>query len=95
MKSEKKISTTWIHLMTIAAIFFFIIGTVMVTVDNLYVDGAQYPLTALLFAFSVTYINSGKVKIEFSSQNKSTFFTLGFIFAVIWLSINMGIWARE
>ncbi len=93
MKAESRNKAVWLNLLKIASIFFLIIGFVMVVIDTRYIEGLQYLLTGLLFVFSVLFISNNKLNVDFTKQEKSVFLTLGFIFSVIGLSMNMGIWA--
>ncbi|MFH1393547.1 MAG: hypothetical protein ABII71_01980 [Candidatus Micrarchaeota archaeon] len=93
MKAETKNRAIWLNLLKIASVFFFIIGFVMVLLDTRYIEGIQYLLTASLFMFTILFISYDRMELDFTNPEKSVFLTLGFIFSVIGLNMNLGIWA--
>jgi len=58
----------------------------MVTIDTRYVSGAQYLSTAILFYAALFRIRKREPREE-------TMFNMGFIFTVVGLSQNIGLWA--
>ena len=87
-KGKKDYNKTWMGFLVFVTVLFFIVGLVMVTVDTRYLQGTQYLISAILFSFALYKIKSGKINIQESRP-----FIVGFIFTVIGLSINIGVWA--
>ncbi|MBD3311115.1 MAG: hypothetical protein GF349_01295 [Candidatus Magasanikbacteria bacterium] len=92
---EKKFEKTWLNLYLISSILFTIIGLVMLIIDNKYLAGSQYLITAIIFITAIFLIKKNKISPNYS--NPMLF--LGFIFSIIGLtspiglSMHIGLWS--
>ena len=91
-KSENGFNKTWTGLLLIAGLLFFVVGSVMVTIDNRYLNGFQYLFTSALFFAALYLIRNRRLDIDDSSQKSVASFKMGFIFSVVGLNINVGVW---
>lgn len=91
LKNRKKFNKTWIILLAIAAVLFAIVGMVMVVVDRNILMGSQYLIDTLLFLIVLAKINRKELVLS-KDEKRDNFFYLGFIFMVIGLNINPGVW---
>jgi hypothetical protein len=78
----KDVEKTYKVLLIASAVLFALLGSVMILFDNLYILGIQYLFSSFLFIFGL------KKKIDM----KYPHFAIGFIFMVIGLNINIGVW---
>lgn len=88
MKMENNLLKTWKILLGFAAVLFSVVGIVMVTIDTRYLQGIQYLSSAVLFFMALYLLTKRKINIQDKTQ-----FGVGFVFTVVGLSINIGIWA--
>lgn len=88
MADKNKFKKTWIILFGIAAILFFFIGFSKLFVDREILEGIQYLSSVILFWTYLSLIRRNR--IDPTDPKKP--FTLGFIFTVIGLNINIGLW---
>lgn len=86
-----KNTKTFLFLFTVTSILFISVGVIMIIVDRRYILGLQYLFTAIL---SIIAIKKTKAKeLNFKHYNKNQLsINLGFIFSVIGVNINIGIW---
>ena len=85
---KKNLLKTWKILLGFVAVLFSVVGIVMVTIDRRYLQGTQYLSSAVLFFIALYLLTKRKINIQDKPQ-----FSVGFIFTVVGLSINIGIWA--
>lgn len=92
---EKRFEKTWLNLYLITTVLFTIIGLVMLIIDNKYLTGSQYLITAIIFCTAFVLIKKNKITPNYS--NPMLF--LGFIFSIIGLtspiglSMHIGMWS--
>jgi len=88
MADKNKMKTTWIVLFGTAAILFFFIGIAKIFADGKIFEGAQYLFSTVLLWAYLSLIRRNKVDPTGSKNS----FALGFIFTVVGLNLNIGIW---
>ncbi len=87
---NKKLSKTWVVLLSATGILFLIVGSAMSLFDNMYLQSAQHLLSAALFFMAAIKIHKKKLKKDDNEQ--FVYFNLGFIFTITGLGIHPGIW---
>lgn len=80
--------TTWIVLFGTAAILFLFVGIAKIFADGEILEGTQYLSTTILLWVYLSLIRRNKIN---PSDSKNPF-ALGFIFSVVGLNINIGVW---
>ncbi len=86
---ESKFNNTWLVLLALSSVLFYVLGFVMVLADSKYISGLMYLVSAIIF--TIAMINAYKNKIDFSNHNP--YFNMGFIFTVVGLNINPAVWS--
>lgn len=89
---NKTFNNTWIVLLSITSILFFIVSIAMIFFYTRNYDGVQYLISTILFTIAIYRIYSGKFEVKLGSPYLE-FFNMGFIFTVVGLNLNVWIWA--
>ena len=88
---EKKDNTKILKIIImISAMLFVIIGITMMIVDQAYIKGIQYILTAGIYSLALNFIHKGKLILESSKDKRSVNLNLGFIFSVVGITSPLG-----
>lgn len=88
----KDFNKTWIVLLAITASLFLIVGVAKTVMDKEFLNGIQYLISSLLFYVTMFFLIKKKICIQYKSTKSSVFLTLGFIFLIIGLNYNIGVW---
>ena len=75
------------------SIIFLIIGAVKLLSDNDKIAGIQFLITAVLFSKAHRKLSEKKISINPKDNRTKTFFIIGFVFSIVGISINIGVWA--
>jgi len=94
-QSMKKVdfSKIWSVILGFTSILFAIVAAAMILIDNKMLDGAAYLVTAAVFAIALHKICRKELVIDAADKKLMIFFNLGYVFSVIGLNMNLGIWA--
>ncbi|NOR45546.1 MAG: hypothetical protein GQ534_08190 [Candidatus Delongbacteria bacterium] len=74
----------------ISAILFIILGIAIIILDQAYIKGAQYLITATIYSVALNMIHKGKLVLESSKDKRSVNLNLGFIFSVVGITSPLG-----
>jgi hypothetical protein len=80
-----KKDNTWMVLFVLATFIFALVGLVMGFYDNKYLEGAQYLFTSVILTIGVYQMHHKMFKMD-------EYASMGFIFTVVGLNLNVGVW---
>jgi len=89
MADKDKMKKTWTVLFGVAAAIFLVVGIAKIFADREFLEGTQYLSSAILFLVFLSFIKKNQVDPNDSKKP----FALGFIFAVVGVNLNIGVWA--
>lgn len=92
MRKESIIKTMTI-IYSISSVFILVVGFALIISDAKYLQGIQYLISSILLFYAMYNINKNNIDLTQLDSSTYSMFSLGFIFLIVGLNINIGIWA--
>jgi hypothetical protein len=77
----------------VISVLFLIIGAVIIVSGVSAILGIQFLITSILFSKANRKLSEKKISIDFKDDRTRSLFVIGFIFSIVGLSMNIGVWA--